>query len=206
MEFRTCPACKASVLEDDAVDCPFCGASMTTGKPSSTGQAPARKAAPPSAAAAESKGPPAKPTAAAKTKSSASKAAGVDTGGDPFDVDTSAARKATPVRPRPAKGCMIRVTCPMCETPGFVSEAQIGKEVKCCNRECLVPVYVADAPQEKEPEPEPQPEGNSKLWMYVALGVLVVAGVGATFFLRGRKPPAGSGPIERPGTTAKNGE
>ncbi|REJ79800.1 MAG: hypothetical protein DWQ29_14580, partial [Planctomycetota bacterium] len=50
MDFRTCPACQASVLEDDVDDCPFCGASMT-GKPSAkpAAAAPAQKkeAAPP---------------------------------------------------------------------------------------------------------------------------------------------------------------
>ena len=32
MDLRFCPACNQSVLDDDATDCPFCGASMS-GKP-----------------------------------------------------------------------------------------------------------------------------------------------------------------------------
>ena len=28
MDFPVCPSCRQSVIDDDAVDCPFCGASM----------------------------------------------------------------------------------------------------------------------------------------------------------------------------------
>ena len=48
MEFRTCPACQASVLEDDVEDCPFCGASMSgkpAAKPKPTATAPAKAGA-----------------------------------------------------------------------------------------------------------------------------------------------------------------
>jgi len=44
MDLPTCPACKQSVLDDDAVDCPFCGAPMKGGP------APARSSAPPKSA------------------------------------------------------------------------------------------------------------------------------------------------------------
>ena len=193
MEFRTCPACQASVLEDDAVDCPFCGASMTTGKPSGQAQAPTKKAeASPPSASGEVQAPASGKAPSGKAKTPAKKsAAKADDSADPFDVDTSAARKASPVRPRPAKGYMTRVTCPMCETPGFISEAQIGKEVKCANRECLVPVFVADPPKIEEPEPEPEPEGSGKLWLYVGLAVVVIAWSGGDDVSEGSEAAAG---------------
>lgn len=203
MDFRTCPACKASVLEDDAVDCPFCGASMTTGKPSGQAQPTSHKPAPPKPAAA-APAPAAKPgagkaTPAGKSPSPARSAAKTkDDGADPFDVDTSAARKATPVRPRPAKGYMIRIACPMCERAGFISEAEIGKEVKCCNPDCLVPVFVANPPREKGPEPEPVASGSGRMWLYGLLGLAVVGGVTAVVVLNNRKPVTGTGPILPP--------
>jgi hypothetical protein len=206
MDFRTCPACQASVLEDEVADCPFCGASMSSGKP--TGQAqPVAKKLPPAAPA------PAKPAAtkpatggkpATGSKPVAKKSAD---SGDPFDVDTSAARKATPVRPKPAKGYMLRVTCPMCERAGFISEAEIGKEVKCCNPECLVPVYVAKPPRKDEPEPAPVSEGSNKLFLFGGIGVVAIAAVVALMFVMNKKPPA-TDPLVPNGPTdvATNGD
>lgn len=192
MEFRTCPACQASVLEDDAVDCPFCGASMTSGKPAATAKPKPAAAAPVKAAPASPAPTPGKPKgSAAPPKKKAEPT-------DPFEVDTSAARKATPVRPRPAKGYMLRVTCPMCEKPGFISQNEVGKEVRCCNPECLVPVFVANPPREKEPEPEPVESGSGRMYWLAAIGVLAI-GVGAAVpLMLNRKPPSGTGPILQP--------
>src|SRR5690606_36528042 len=109
MDFRQCPACQASVLDDDATECPFCGASMS-GKPSA---APAKPAP-------ASKTSSAKPKAeAAPARKSPPRKVGetVADDDDPFGIDTSAVAQAPKVAPRPAKGRMIRVQCPMCETP-----------------------------------------------------------------------------------------
>ena len=73
----------------------------------------------------------------------------LDDGSDPFEVDTRAVVKAPPVRPKPAKGRMLRVVCPMCETPGFISPQLQGKEVKCCNSDCMMPIFTAPKPKEK---------------------------------------------------------
>lgn len=195
MDFRTCPACQASVLEDDATECPFCGASMTTGKPVGTAQPSGKAAAPAKSAAASPAAPAAKPAAGKSQPPARKPAAKSSASADPFEVDTSAARKATPVRPKPAKGYMIRITCPMCERPGFISEQEVGKEVKCCNPDCLVPVFVANPPREKEPEPEPEPQGSGRLLMYGLLAVVVVAGLGVVFVLNSRKAPDSAPPL-----------
>ncbi|MFG0334053.1 MAG: tetratricopeptide repeat protein, partial [Maioricimonas sp. JB049] len=182
MSFRTCPACKASVLEDDAELCPFCGASMS-GKPTPAAKAaaptaPAKKpasgsAAKPAGKAAAAKAPAGSGTSA-KRPAAAEEAAD---SGDPFDVDTAAMRKAFRVQPRPKKGCMVRVVCPMCDTPGFIPEKQQGKDVKCCNPECLVPVYTAPEPEPEEPEDEaPAANWTTRIFWGVA-GTALVAGL-----------------------------
>ncbi|QDU40832.1 hypothetical protein Mal4_51940 [Maioricimonas rarisocia] len=178
MSFRTCPACKASVLEDDAELCPFCGASMS-GKPTPT---PAKAAAPSAPAKKPAAGSAAKPAgkAPAANKAAAKRPAAAEESadsGDPFDVDTAAMRKAFPVQPRPKKGCMVRVVCPMCDTPGFIPEKQQGKDVKCCNPECLVPVYTAPEPEPEETEDEaPAANWTTRIFWGVA-GTALVAGL-----------------------------
>jgi tetratricopeptide (TPR) repeat protein len=184
MDFRTCPACQASVLEDDAQDCPFCGASMTSGKPGGKPQpagakpASAPKSTKPAAVAAPA--PKDKPAARPAAKKS-------NDSGDPFEVDTSAARKAIPVRPKPAKGFMVRIVCPMCEKAGFISEQDAGKEVKCCNPQCLVPVFVAPGPKEPEPEPAKKPDHSGKIWMGGLLAIVLIGGGVAWSVLSNRK-------------------
>ena len=114
---------------------------------------------------------------------------------DPFDVGRSKAVGARPVSARPVKGRMVRIVCPMCETPGFISSKEVGNEVKCCNSKCLVPVYVAEAPPEPEPEPEPEPASNGKFWMYAGLGLLTIVGGGFGLYLQSIKPIDHTDPI-----------
>lgn len=142
--FPTCPACKQSVLDDDAENCPFCGANMKTGK---GGQAIAPKATP-KPVAKERPSTPSAPAAAAPTaKASPSKSAPAANNAtdddDPFGVDAAANSRAIPLSPRPAKGKTVRLVCPMCETPGFAGADAAGKEVKCCNEQCALPIFTA---------------------------------------------------------------
>lgn len=156
MDFRTCPACKASVLEDDAVDCPFCGASMS-GKPSA-----AKPKASPPAAAGGAKPVPAGASAAAKPSPAAAGAKPPARPGtrptaaekpadddNPFDIDPNALRKSTPMLPKAAKGRTIEVTCPMCETTGYIAPQQQGKDVRCCNPDCKFPNFTAPKPKKE---------------------------------------------------------
>ncbi|REK27351.1 MAG: hypothetical protein DWQ45_08340 [Planctomycetota bacterium] len=197
MDFRTCPACQASVLEDDVDDCPFCGASMT-GKPSArpAAAAPAQKKE--AAAPAEPKAAPkSKPAAASKRAASAPSEPAFDEG-DPFEVDTRAMVKASPVSRKPAKGRMMRVVCPMCETPGFISPRQAGQEVKCVNPKCLVPVFTAPEPKAApEPDPEPSRGLTGTVFTIAALVLIAAVGAGLYFVFLGGEESGNSG-IESP--------
>lgn len=139
----TCPACQQSVLDDDAVNCPFCGANMKTGK--GGGKAPAPKVVSKPVAKASSSAANA-PAPAATPKVAPSKAAAksheIDPD-DPFGVDAASNSRALPLAVRPAKGKTVRLVCPMCETAGFAGPEVAGKEVKCCNDQCAMPIFTA---------------------------------------------------------------
>jgi hypothetical protein len=177
MDLPTCPACKQSVLDDDAVECPFCGAPMKGGAaparaPAAT-RSPVLKSAPPKSGPAEpaAKTSPAQSKSEKATKSSA--AAPADD--DPFAVDQSATANAIPVSSKPGPGKTHEVTCPMCETKGFVAPRSAGKLVKCCNPQCMVPVFTAP-PIEKPVVVAPPPPPKKKLpWMYIIGGICAVA-------------------------------
>lgn len=133
-----CPSCGQSVLDDDATECPFCGASMK-GKPGAKPSPSAPKAAAPAKKAAEPK-----------------KAAKADDADDPFGVaNTMSSRKAIQLLAKPGKGKLFRVLCPMCETPGFWSKDVIGKEVRCANEKCLMPLFTAQDPEAPQTDDKP---------------------------------------------------
>ena len=141
--FPTCPACQQSVLDDDVENCPFCGANMKTGK--GGGKAPAPRVAPkpaakPSSSAANAPAPAETPKAT-PTKAAA-KSHEIDSD-DPFGVDAASNSRAIPLVARPAKGKTVRLVCPMCETAGFAGPEVAGKEVKCCNEKCALPIFTA---------------------------------------------------------------
>lgn len=139
----TCPACQQSVLDDDAKNCPFCGADMKTGK--GGGKAPAPKVTPkpaarPNPSAADAPAPTASPKAAPTKASAQTQDTDSD---DPFGVDAASNSRAIPLSARPAKGKTLRLICPMCETVGFAGPEVAGKEVKCCNESCALPIFNA---------------------------------------------------------------
>ncbi|MGE0378056.1 MAG: hypothetical protein AB7Q45_21810, partial [Planctomycetaceae bacterium] len=200
MEFRKCPACEASVLEDDAVDCPFCGASMS-GKPKSvaamaaaakpagktiakpTGQSPTKQPA----AAVSAKPAPGKQLA---TKSAGAAKATVEEDADPFDVDTSVIAQAPPMAPRPVKGRMIRIVCPMCETPGFISPTMQGRDVKCCNPQCMVPVFKSPRPQRQVEQVEDTGGLSTKMLVGSSVVGLLLTAVLVYYFVLYKSGPA----------------
>lgn len=125
MDLPTCPSCGQSVLDDDATDCPFCGAAMD------------------GTAAKKSSG---KSAAAAKQQK-----ASEDDNEDPFAIEQApTVKKVVPCARKPMKGRMHRVVCPMCDSPGFIPRGAIGRQVKCANKECLVPVFTADDGKPRE--------------------------------------------------------
>lgn len=134
MDLPTCPSCGQSVLDDDARMCPFCGAAMDG---SSKGKKQPPKAPVKKASSA------AKPAAESKPQKSADK-------DDPFEITSAVAgTKAINCAPKPLKGRTQRVVCPMCETQGFVPKSALGKQVKCSNAKCMVPLFTAQDPSSK---------------------------------------------------------
>src|SRR5262245_2016313 len=121
MDLPTCPACKQSVLDDDAVDCPFCGAPMKGG-PGKPRTATAPKPGP--SKAATTKTTPG--TSTATSVSAVKTALASDKPGkpaakeapdqpppaeddDPFAVDQSVAASALPVSRQPVAGKTLEV-------------------------------------------------------------------------------------------------
>ncbi len=203
MEFRNCPSCKASVLEDDVEDCPFCGASMS-GKPTAK-PAPKPAAGPsksPAAGATKPAAPTAKgPAAKASTPEKAPATSSARTrlprdeepekpayDADPFEVDPLAHKQAAQVSVKSGKGRTIEVKCPMCETVGYIAPSQAGKDVKCCNPSCKLPIFKSPKlPEEVKAEPE-KPKGLSGL-MLAMIGLVVVAAAGGIYYFVLREDP-----------------
>ena len=131
MDLPSCPSCGQSVLDEDAEDCPFCGVSMSA-KPSVKSKGPA----------APSGKSPARAGSSQRNKASAAKPE-KPASDDPFDVASPTTRKAVQLQPKPTKGKLHRIVCPMCETAGFQSKKAAGREVRCANQDCLVPIFTA---------------------------------------------------------------
>lgn len=98
----------------------------------------------------------------------------------------------------------------MCDTRGYIPPSAVGKQVKCCNVDCMVPLFTAPAPRDKNSKASTPPsrvsdqaaeqeeqlarpaKQRSPMVMYGVLGaVLLVAGVGLKFYLDGT--PANDG-------------
>jgi hypothetical protein len=179
MDLPTCPDCGQSVLDDDAQDCPFCGASMTGAPAKKTTAKPTKKA--------EGKKP------SAKKKSEKAKSSG----DDPFEMDTTAAQRAIPLQRKPSKGRMFRVSCPMCETNGFTSKKAAGRDVRCANPECLVPIFTAPKPEEPEkatPESEAasqETDNGGSAGMKIGVAVVAIALIGGAVWYFGFRSDSG---------------
>ena len=142
---------------------------------------------------------PASPTAEKKPAETSSAAGGDDD--DPFAITGAPQpRKALQCARKPIKGRTRKVVCPMCDTPGFIPKSAYGKQVRCANKECMVPVFTAESPdkaEEKVPtrisdEEAPVPTatdaaGNSKGGIAVKIGggvVLIALGLGIAFYFQ----------------------
>lgn len=171
MDLPTCPSCGQSVLDDDAQDCPFCGSSMKAGgtpsRPPAAKPAPRKRPAP---------APAAKEPEAVAPSAPAKKKPVVDE--DPFAVDQSESAKAIQSSPRPGQGRSLEVTCPMCESTGYVSPKAAGHQVRCSNPKCLVPVFTAPAIEKKEAPPPPPPKPRTGTYLFVGASLLLVGLVG----------------------------
>ncbi len=163
MDFPVCPSCRQSVIDDDAVDCPFCGASMKA----KAGSKPAPTAT--KAPAAASKPAPTKPTFGV-TKPTLP-------GDDlPFESELTTGKSAIPAMPNPTKQRTLQVICPMCDTPGYLPPTAAGQNVRCANSKCVMPVFTAPSAKKKEEAPPPPPPPKaSNLPM---IGAITLAAIG----------------------------
>jgi len=201
MDFPTCPACGQSVIDDDVDDCPFCGSSMKA-KPGSkpAAKSPATK---PAATGSKTPAPAGKPgaaPAASGAKPAAKPGAKPGPADDfPFEAEVPGAKTAVQAMPNASKGRTLQVVCPMCETAGFVPPTAAGKDVKCANPKCMVPVFRAPVAAVDTPAPPPPKKGNPLLVGGITVAVMAVIGVGAVFLpgmLGGSKPANSGGPSD----------
>ena len=174
MDLKRCPSCGQSVLDDDAEVCPFCNASMSgKGAPPPKPTRPQPKAAPPQSA----KAPTPSPTAAGKAEEQPAEDE------DPFAVRAPQSVRAVRCLPKPKKGWTARVVCPMCDTAGFVPAQAAGKQVRCANPDCMMPIFeahptVPEKKSEVEKEPPAKKGISAGAIMATVIGIAAV-GVGA---------------------------
>ena len=187
MDFRKCPACQASVLEDDVDDCPFCGASMS-GKPKPKAASPKAAAAPEKKSNPKAEASGAKTPTKKKPTSGSAKAEAASGEADPFEVDTSAVRKAIKLSPRPTKSRTYEIVCPMCEAKGFMPLSEAGKDVQCANSECIVPVFKSKRPKVEAP-PEEEPKSKKGLIIGVSVVALLAIAFGVFQMMQDGKTP-----------------
>jgi len=76
----------------------------------------------------------------------------------------------------------------MCDTVGYIPRSAAGKEIRCANRECMVPVFIARRPEKKqEEEAAPAKKLTPKNLLMAAMAVgLIAFAVG--FFIKNQPP------------------
>lgn len=175
MDLRMCPSCQQSVLDDDAQDCPFCGAAMDGSSGATKAKTPSGKQP------ASKKARPEKKQAAPAISSPEKK------DDDPFAVEIKTNKQAIPLRRKPTAKISFRIVCPMCDTSGFATKAVAGKEVKCPNPDCLMPVFTAPEIKKEEPKVEKKSIFTPALIAGAGGGVLII-GILLFFFLQAPAP------------------
>ncbi|MCA9093338.1 MAG: hypothetical protein KDA68_07620 [Planctomycetaceae bacterium] len=218
MALPTCPKCRQSVLDDDAENCPFCGASMSGKGPAKSIASPQRSSAspsrsapagnppagkstisqnPPRSAAASGATRPAQATPQSRPASTAgSQRPGTTkprpTADEIFDEKTDVSHaipvsnSRTPRTPEP-------VTCPMCDTTGYIPAQAFGRDVKCPNPDCLAPIFTAPHKNSASPT-EPTRERKKRdsgvpLPLVISISTLVaIVSLGISWFIYVRKP------------------
>jgi DNA-directed RNA polymerase subunit RPC12/RpoP len=185
MEFPVCPSCGQSVIDDDATDCPFCGSSMVA-KPVTTAIPPKSTVA--SGTIANASVPVANRTQPPQPRSITRRTlppkvgpAAIDDAADlSFSVASLSDRVGIPLMPNATRQRSMKVVCPMCETVGYVAHTAAGRDVKCVNAKCLLPIFKASTIVDELPPPAPPPKPKSLLFPVLGIvsALVVVAAVG----------------------------
>lgn len=79
----------------------------------------------------------------------------------------------------------------MCETAGFIPASSAGKDVRCANPECKLPIFKAPLPQRKSSNDTAtidSKKSSTALVMTLLIGGVLLLGGGAWFFLSGSSP------------------
>ena len=184
MDFPVCPACHQSVIDDDAVDCPFCGASMK-GKPTTK-----PGAGTPKPATTDAKATSLKPAATKSVSAKATSGRPTLPGDDfPFETELTTGKSAIQAMPNPTKQRTLKVVCPMCDTPGYLPPTAAGQEVRCANSKCVMPVFTAPTEKKKELEatPPPPPPVN-RMPFLIGMTVLLMAVIGGGLYVFNMQP------------------
>ncbi|MGC1273016.1 MAG: hypothetical protein WBC44_04870 [Planctomycetaceae bacterium] len=166
--------------------------------------AAATSAVPPTKPAAK---PPSRSAAAGKTKPAATRPdrplakPSPPENDDPFATDASATAGAIAMSRKPTAQRPHKIICPMCDTPGYAPTAASGKDVRCANANCMVPVFTApDFAAPKPVETEPQSSGFGPMALTATVvGILLLGGAAWWFFLRAPDGPP-IGPVVQPVT------
>lgn len=129
-----------------------------------------------------------------KAKKSRSESSASATSDDPFEVAAPVTGKVIQLHSKPGKGRLHRIVCPMCETPGFHSKKAAGREVRCANNECLVPLFTAP-PLEGDSSDEPAPVEKKGMGIvhYLVVGIVAAAALGGGAWYLMDDRPSGSG-------------
>jgi hypothetical protein len=116
-----------------------------------------------------------------------------------FKVDSSAGLDVPAASRQRSQARPYKVRCPMCETVGYVPRSSAGKEIRCANRDCMVPVFVAPRPEKKtEEEQAPQKKLTPKN-LLMGLSCVPLLAFAAWFFLKNQtEGPAPSQSAQQP--------
>ncbi|HET6324874.1 MAG TPA: hypothetical protein VFG04_09250 [Planctomycetaceae bacterium] len=133
-----------------------------------------------------------------------------------FQVDTSAGRDVPAASRQRSQTRSYKVRCPMCETVGYVPRSSAGKDIRCANRECMVPIFTAPRPEKKVEEEEVRPKRLTAKNILLSLSaVAFLAFAGWNFFRGFQDTPKGDrkkeestvvNPGNRPPVTDKSKE
>jgi hypothetical protein len=125
---------------------------------------------------------------------------------DSFIVDSSAAHEVPAATRQRSQTRPYKIRCPMCETVGYVPRSAAGKEIRCANRDCMVPIFTAPKPEKKKEEEEAPAKPRTARNLIMGLSALGLSAIAVWFYFknqpeeRPRNPQADQTPI-RPAQT-----